>query len=145
MSRRRVVAWDGAVEAHRGHARGTGPGDASHRGLDGDPDPDQAGRVAAGDRPGEQPPRQPGCRAIGICRVATGGGETSPRQVLASAGEDGTIRLWSLATHESLHTAWIHQRPVTAVAWRLGEQALVSASLGVTVQLVDVELPPSDA
>ena len=65
--------------------------------------------------------------------------------MLASAGEDGTIRFWSLATHELLQTAWIHQRPVTSVAWRLEEQALVSASLGGTVQLVDVELPPSDA
>jgi len=65
--------------------------------------------------------------------------------VLATAGEDGTIRLWSSATHELLHTAWIHQRPVTSVAWRPEGQALVSASLDGTVQLVDVELPPSGA
>ena len=55
---------------------------------------------------------------------------------LASAGEDGTVRLWALASGEATHTLDVHSHKVNWVAFSPDGTQLATASEG-TVQLWD--------
>lgn len=55
--------------------------------------------------------------------------------VLATAGEDGTVRLWSLVSGESLKTIPAHKKPVTSLAVTADGQWLITGSQDGTAKL----------
>ncbi|MEO1211603.1 MAG: hypothetical protein AAFX78_19025, partial [Cyanobacteria bacterium J06638_20] len=59
-------------------------------------------------------------------------------QTLASASEDQTVRLWSVATHQELTTLKGHEDWVRSVAFSGDGQTLASASYDKTVRLWSV-------
>ena len=60
-------------------------------------------------------------------------------KTLASAGRDGTVRLWDLETYENTETLHAHTDEVTSVAFSpLDGNTLASASLDGTVRLWDM-------
>src|SRR5262249_5641488 len=59
-------------------------------------------------------------------------------RLLASAGEDKTIKLWDAATRKELATLSDHEEPVVQVAFSPDGKRLASASNGDTVKVWDV-------
>lgn len=55
-------------------------------------------------------------------------------QILATGGDDGTIKLWNWRSGELLHTLK-HSKPIKAIAFRRDGQTLVSESLDRTVKV----------
>jgi len=60
-------------------------------------------------------------------------------ELLASSGGDGTIRLWDIASGESLTTLTGHERGVTCVGFSPDGRLLASGSLDGTLQLWGIE------
>jgi WD40 repeat protein/tetratricopeptide (TPR) repeat protein len=58
-------------------------------------------------------------------------------QILASSGEDMTVRLWSSATHKEMNSLRGHSGSVFAVNWSPDGKCLASASGDMTIKLWD--------
>jgi WD40 repeat protein len=66
-------------------------------------------------------------------------------KALASAGDDGTIRLWDLTSGRVLRTLDAHTEAITAMAINRARTRLLSASADGTAKLWDLQSPDADA
>jgi WD40 repeat protein len=89
-------------------------------------------RPRAGRRPGRPVAMLPGHKADVLCLAFSPDGN-----LLASGGQDNTIRLWEMATKREVTTLWGHEGPVNAVAFSPDGKTLATGSGDSTIKLWD--------
>ena len=76
--------------------------------------------------------------AVQVVRVSPDG------RYLASAGDDGLVLLWSLATGLRIKTFYGHDAPINSLAFSNESSVLVSGAADDTVRVWDVATPPGE-
>ena len=63
---------------------------------------------------------------------------------LATGSQDGTVKVWDVATAKTLHTLSGHKKPVRGVTWAPDGKLLASGSDDHTIKLWDISRREQD-
>lgn len=140
---RRVMLWDASSGAHlRTFAQHAGPVlDVDWRSASAFASCATDGVVLVCDAGSDEPAARLAEHRREVNSVRWRPAKASGRQLLASASDDGTVKLWNADAKGGARRVAAdltdHEREVTTVRWAPGGAALASASLDTTVRLWD--------